>query len=289
MPVLEGALRKLELTPGEAGEPARCTLRLAGEDESGQHIELNGHLGGGVRIEYLGRVRCMHCGRRSPKSFGNGYCYPCFTTLARCDLCVVSPDRCHYHLGTCREPDWGKEFCMREHLVYLANTSGIKVGITRRGSQLGRWLDQGAIQALPILGATTRRGVGLAEVAIARFMPDRTDWKRLLRGEAERLDLAGEARALRRRDLDLPEGVRWLEGEREETFCYPVVHYPPHVVRIPLSADAPVQGNLLGIKGQYLLLSGGVFNVRRHAGYEVVVSLTEAFEETTGPQLDFFS
>ena len=102
MPVLEGALRKLELTPGEAGQPARCTLRLAGEDKSGQHIELNGHLGGGVRIEYLGRVRCMHCGRRSPKSYGNGYCYPCFTTLARCDLCVMSPDRCHYHLGTCR-------------------------------------------------------------------------------------------------------------------------------------------------------------------------------------------
>jgi hypothetical protein len=62
----------------------------------------------------------------------------------------MKPETCHYHLGTCREPDWAQNHCFRPHIVYLANSSGVKVGITRKTQIPTRWLDQGASQALPI-------------------------------------------------------------------------------------------------------------------------------------------
>jgi hypothetical protein len=113
-------------------------------------IPLNGLLGQALLITFDGRISCRHCGAATRKSYGDGYCYPCFKTLARCDLCVVSPARCHYAAGTCREPVWGDEFCMQPHLVYLANSAGAKVGITKRENLPRRWLDQGAVQAMVI-------------------------------------------------------------------------------------------------------------------------------------------
>ena len=183
----EGELAGLAIEVVAAGEPARYRLDL----KDGPTIELNGQIGRGLQISFTGLVHCRYCGAESRKSFAGGYCYDCFSTLARCDLCVVSPDRCHYDAGTCREPDWGESFCMQPHRVYLANSSGIKVGITRKGRELGRWLDQGAIQGLVILEAATRRDAGLAEVAIAAVLTDRTDWRRMLRADVPPLDLPG--------------------------------------------------------------------------------------------------
>ena len=100
----------------------------------GDLVPLNPLIGEGLRIDYSGEIRCIHCDRKTSKSFNQGYCYPCFTRLAQCDSCIVSPEKCHYHAGTCREPEWGESFCMQPHLVYLAKSTGPKVGITRRGA-----------------------------------------------------------------------------------------------------------------------------------------------------------
>ena len=97
-----------------------------------QQIHLNLHIGSRVHLSWTGVITCIHCGEATRKSYSQGYCYPCFKKLATCDLCVVSPERCHYHEGTCRDPAWGERFCMQPHLVYLANSSGIKVGITKQ-------------------------------------------------------------------------------------------------------------------------------------------------------------
>jgi hypothetical protein len=70
-------------------------------------------------------------------------------------MCIMKPETCHYHLGTCREPDWAQSHCFRPHIVYLANSSGVKVGITRKTQIPTRWLDQGASQALPIFEVAT--------------------------------------------------------------------------------------------------------------------------------------
>ena len=62
--------------------------------------------------------------------------------LASNDLCIMRPETCHHHLGTCREPEWGLQNCFKKHTLYLANTSGIKVGITKENPVTKRWVDR---------------------------------------------------------------------------------------------------------------------------------------------------
>ncbi len=119
-------------------------------------VSMNEHIGDSVSLHYSGEIHCIECGRRTNKSYNRGYCYPCFISLAACDLCIMKPETCHYHLGTCREPQWGETHCMQDHYVYFANSSGIKVGITR-GTQIPtRWIDQGASQALAVFRVSNR-------------------------------------------------------------------------------------------------------------------------------------
>ena len=132
--------------------------------------------GQGWTLRWCGGARCRQC--RVEITSQREYCYHCFTSLARCDLCVMSPDRCHHHEGTCREPEWGDAFCMRPHTVYLALSSVPKVGITRQGRERRRWADQGAYRALPLMQVPSRRLAGVLERACARWVTDRTDWRR---------------------------------------------------------------------------------------------------------------
>ena len=137
-----GCLEKMAV---DLADPVVYRLRV-GE----ARVDLNPLLGQSLALRYSGRIQCVHCGNKTNKSFSQGYCYPCFIKLAQCDMCIVKPETCHYAAGTCREPDWGKQFCFQPHVVYLANSSGIKVGITRRSQIPTRWIDQGAVQALPV-------------------------------------------------------------------------------------------------------------------------------------------
>lgn len=283
----EGELAGLGIQAGAAGEPAQYELAF----KDGPGIALNDRLGCGVEIGFSGMVCCRHCGAESGKSFGGGYCYDCFSTLARCDLCVMSPDRCHYDAGTCREPEWGASFCMQPHRVYLANSSGTKVGITRAGREVGRWLDQGAIQGLVVLEAATRRDAGIAEAMIGQVLPDRTDWRRMLRADVPPLDLPAVWQRLLDSGLELPEGVEPVIDASEadvHTFAYPlsVNASPERTLRLD---EGAIHGNLRGMKGQYLLLGNGAFNVRAHAGYRVRVSIgAPQDEDTAGEQLGLF-
>ena len=168
----------------EAGSPVSYSLELGG-----RQLRLNDWLGKDVSIEYLQEIECIHCGRITRKSFNQGYCYPCFASLAQCDACIVSPEKCHYHLGTCREPEWGLQHCMRPHIVYLANTSGLKVGITRESQLPTRWIDQGAVQALPVVRVSRRYHAGLIETAFRQHVSDRTNWRSMLKNEVEEMDL----------------------------------------------------------------------------------------------------
>jgi Protein of unknown function (DUF2797) len=242
-------------------------------------IPLNELLGETLVIEFAGRISCRHCGATTQKSYGEGYCYPCFKTLARCDLCVVSPDRCHYAAGTCREPAWGEAFCMQPHLVYLANSAGAKVGITKRENLPARWLDQGATQALAIMYTETRHQAGCVEAALARHVTDRTDWRGLIGKEADSIDLPLYASQLRRAAAHelaalartFPNALQWADEELPVSFEYPVLRYGSPARGLALAPDEPVEGVLLGIKGQYLMFDCGVFNVRRHTSYHVTL------------------
>ncbi len=266
----------------EPDDPARYTLRLGDAQ-----LPLNPLLDRGLSLSFTGRMFCTACAEPTSRAYGGGYCYDCFTILARADLCMVSPDRCHHHLGTCREPDWGTSFCMQPHVVYLANTAGAKVGLTRADRAIGRWLDQGAVQGLVICAAATRREAGLIEATIARQVSDRADWRKLVAADAPPLDLLALAAQLREQVM-LPCGA-WVEEGSVETLRYPVLRYGL-VEQVQLQGrSAPFTSRLLGCKGSYLLFEHGAFNVAAHAGYEVAVSeVRDPPPPEGGEQFDLF-
>ncbi len=256
----------------EPGSPARYALRL---DDA--ELALEAAIGSTLTLEFAGVIECIFCGRKSRNSYSQGYCFPCSQRLARCDLCIVRPETCHFHEGTCREPDWGQANCMQPHVVYLANSSGIKVGITRLSQLPTRWLDQGAVAALPIAETVSRRIAGLLEVALAGFVSDKTDWRRMLRGTPEPVDLPAErdrliaAAAARIEAITAEFGAaafRWLDTEVSE-FDYPVETYPQKIRSLNFDKHPAIESTLSGIKGQYLLLADGVLNMRRHGGYRI--------------------
>jgi len=156
----------------EKTEPLSYLLNVGDEK-----IDMNAYIGKDIRIISNGEIRCSHCQRKTNKSFNQGYCFPCFKKLAQCDRCMMSPELCHFSQGTCREPEWAEQFCMQEHIVYLANSSGLKVGITRHSQVPTRWMDQGAIQALPIFSVSTRQLSGLVEVIMKEWVADKTNWR----------------------------------------------------------------------------------------------------------------
>lgn len=271
---LRGCLSKMVIEPGASGAPARYTLR-AGE----QRLDLNARLGQSLRLTHTGAIACTHCGRATRKSFAQGYCYPCFKRLAQCDTCIVRPEICHFHAGTCREPEWGERHCFQPHVVYLANSSGLKVGITRKTQLPTRWLDQGAIQALPVLEVDTRQQSGFVEVLFKELVADRTNWRAMLKCEVAPLDLRAEReRLLAALDGGLAnlrerfgfDAVRVLDAE-PVTLDYPVLEPPTKVASLNFDKTPEVAGTLLGLKGQYLMLDSGVINLRKFTGYEVIV------------------
>lgn len=243
-----------------------------------QRVPLNELLGKSISLEYLGDIHCIHCGRRSKKSFSQGYCYPCFTKLPQCDTCIMSPEKCHYHHGTCRDPAWGDSNCFTDHFVYLANSSGVKVGITRGTQVPTRWVDQGATQALPIFRVQSRYQAGLIEDCLREHIADRTHWQKMLKGNAEAVNLAAirddlfvqaeEGLVLLEQEFGL-QAIRRLYDETTLAINFPVLEFPDKVKSFNLDKQPLVEGRLQGIKGQYLILDTGVINIRKYTGYRV--------------------
>jgi hypothetical protein len=244
-------------------------------------LDLNPLIGHKLELRYSGRIFCLHCHKKTSKSYNQGYCYPCFIRLAECDMCIMKPETCHYAAGTCREPAWGLTHCFQPHVVYLANSSGIKVGITRKTQIPTRWIDQGAVQALPILEVPSRYISGLVEVAVAKHVSDKTSWQQMLKNNVEWLDLPALRDELLAKCTDSLESIRRqfgadaLQALTDATplkISYPVQQFPSKINSFNLDKKPDIAGMLLGIKGQYLLLDSGVINIRKYAGYEVEIS-----------------
>jgi hypothetical protein len=246
-----------------------------------ESLPLNGYLGETIRLQFHGEINCIECGRKTNKSFSQGYCYPCFQKLAACDLCIMSPEKCHFDEGTCREPEWGEEFCMQPHIVYLANSSTVKVGITRINQVPTRWIDQGAIQAIPIMRVSTRQQSGFVEVAFKQEVSDRTSWQAMLKNVTEPMDLAVKRDELFHKlapaltELENRFGLQAMQkitDVAQEEINYPVLNYPEKVKSLNLDKQPLIEGQLQGIKGQYLILDTGVLNVRKFTSYLVEFS-----------------
>ncbi|MDX1302848.1 DUF2797 domain-containing protein [Photobacterium sp.] len=269
--VMQGTLSKLKSTLGDVVE---YQLPV------GDHLlPLNPLIGKKLTLTHTGSIFCDACGKKTKKSYSQGHCFPCMKKLARCDMCIMKPETCHYAKGTCREPEWGIANCMVPHYVYLSNTSGLKVGITRHTQLPTRWIDQGATQALPILKVKTRQISGLVEIALAEMVADKTNWRTMLKGDNQPIDLKAEASRLipeidaRIKELVDLYGEGAIEKLDEEIvdINYPVTEYPSKISSHNFDKEPVVEGTLLGIKGQYLFFDTGVINIRKFTSYEITV------------------
>jgi len=245
-----------------------------------QHVDMTPLIGQSVQFQFAGEIHCQACNRLTKKSYSGGFCYPCSQNLAQCDLCIMKPETCHYEAGTCREPEWGESFCMQDHIVYLANSSGVKVGITRVNQMPTRWIDQGAIQALPIFKVKTRYQSGLVEVAFKSQVSDRTDWRKMLKGGNESIDLIAKRDELfsacqnQITELQQRFGADAIEPLKEAKvleISYPVQQYPEKIKSHNFDKTPEISGVLQGIKGQYLILDTGVLNIRKFSGYHITM------------------
>jgi hypothetical protein len=269
---MQGTLKKMQTRHNDVVE---YSLPL-GEDL----LSLNPYLGNRIELHFTGNIFCTSCGRKTKKSFAQGHCFPCMKRLAACDMCIMKPETCHYYEGTCREPEWGEANCMAPHVVYLANTSGLKVGITRGTQTPTRWMDQGATQALPIYQVSTRLLSGLIEITLTDHIADKTNWRALLKGDNEPLDLPALRDGLKPQISDQVQEIsrKWPSEIIKEidaevlTFNYPVNVFPEKISSHNFDKNPSVYGTLNGIKGQYLLLDTGVINIRKFTGYEVTVT-----------------
>ncbi|MFL5782969.1 MAG: DUF2797 domain-containing protein [Bacteriovoracaceae bacterium] len=269
-----GTLSKMKTTQSS---PVKYELTL-GE----VHYDITSLVGKTIRLTYSGNIFCENCGKKTKKSYAQGFCYPCTMKLAECDLCILKPETCHYDKGTCREPEWGLENCFRPHVIYLANSSGLKVGITRKTQVPTRWIDQGATEALPILEVKNRFVSGQIEVIFKKMVADKTDWRKMLKGDPEKIDLVEWKNKLL---AELGEHLKAHEytvlDEPVVKFSYPVNKYPEKVSSFNLDKTSEIKAKLSGIKGQYLIFETGVLNVRSHTGYEVTIEAHEAEQDGT--------
>ena len=274
MTTVAGSVRKMRV---QLDQPVSYVWQAGSEE-----VSVNSWLGKRLSIEFEGLINCVHCDRLTKKSFNQGYCYPCFQRLAQCDSCIVKPEKCHFSAGTCREPEWGESHCNIDHVVYLANTSGVKVGITRGTQVPTRWIDQGATQARPIARVSTRYQSGLLEVLLAQHVADKTAWQTMLKGNGADVDLEAHQQELAKlcadgiaglRDSHGVQAIQWLDASNTVAIDYPVLEWPVKVSSHNLDKTPRIEGTLLGIKGQYLMLDTGVINIRKYGGYNLLVKV----------------
>jgi len=244
-----------------------------------RELLLNPYIGKYLKLEFLGNITCKNCGKKTSKSFSQGFCFPCMRRLAQCDMCILKPETCHFHEGTCREPEWGEKNCFVPHFVYLSNTSGLKVGITRHTQTPTRWVDQGATQASIMFKVNTRRQSGYVETAFKGLIADKTNWRTMLKENQPDMDLLAKADEFKARfHADMSHCVDIFPADEIEeqsigvtSIRYPVLEFPEKIKSHNFDKHPVVEGTLMGIKGQYLMFDTGVINIRKFTSYEVRV------------------
>ena len=233
-------------------------------------IVMNELVGQHICFEFQNEIHCLKCGRKTKKSFAQGYCYPCFISIPETEECVLRPELCRAQDGIARDMEYAKKYCLNDHFVYLAISSGLKVGVTRSSQVPTRWIDQGASKAIKLARTPNRYTAGIIEVALKQHMADKTNWRNMLTNKFDRsVDLLVEKKrviSLLNNDLKQYEDI----DNHIFEFTYPVNVYPEKVRSLNFDKTPVVEGILNGIKGQYLLFEGNeVINIRKFGGYKV--------------------
>lgn len=255
----ENTLKKMETSLADV---VQYSLEINGE-----RYAMNDLIGSQIKLAWSGEVVCM-CGKRDTKFYRSGFCYTCFWEAPQASQSIFKPELCTAHLDIEeRDLEWEREFQLAPHYVYLANSSGIKVGITRESQGVVRWMDQGASQAIILAKVPHRRFSGDIEVAIKQFVADKTNWRKMLAGNPEPIDMVQMKNELA---IHVPDELKQyvLDDNTVTEIAYPVTEFPKKIKSVKLEKTAVIEGVLKGIKGQYLMLDDDrVFNVRAHEGF----------------------
>lgn len=243
-----------------------------------KNISINEFIGKEITVTFHGNIYCIACGRKTSKSFAQGFCFPCFKNSPLNSECIIHPELCKAHLGEGRDPEWEEEHHNKPHYVYLAATDKVKVGITRDTQIPTRWIDQGASEAIKLAKTPNRYLAGVIEVALKDTFDDKTNWQSMLKNNIdESIDLLQTKHEL---EKILPGDIaQYICDEDEVThISYPVLEYPNKIKSINLDKDLSISGKLMGIKGQYLIMDNErVINIRKYAGYEVSIEVNTDF------------
>lgn len=269
-----GEIRKMLTTLADNGDVEYSFKLVDSSNEEEIIFDMNPLIGKKIELTFTGSIICKSCGNKTKKSFNQGFCYPCFRDAPESAECIIKPELCRAHLGEGRDPEWEERNHNQPHIVYLAGSDVIKVGVTRKTQVPTRWIDQGANEAIPLAETPNRYLAGMMEVALKDEFTDRTNWRKMLKNEVDdTLDL--EETKWELEEL-LPDDLSQYFSDDDEitSINYPVNEYPSKVKSLSFDKEERITGILNGIKGQYFLLDNDrVLNIRKHTSYTITFSV----------------
>lgn len=256
----EGVLQKMQT---EMGTPIQYYLVFENDFLNMNQI-LNKHL----QIDFI-KFQCLNCGRDRP-IYRQGFCKTCFYETPAAGDWIMRPELSTAHLDKeDRDLEYEKKVQLQPHIVYLANSSNIKVGVTRKSQVPTRWIDQGAHEAIEIVEVPNRYLAGITEVALKDHLSDKTNWRKMLTNDVKDENLVDWRNRLKEY---IPEEALeyYIDTNKETHLQFPVLQYPEKVNSLNLDKKPSYKGVLKGIKGQYLIFEDNtVFNIRGSEGYYV--------------------
>ena len=259
----EGVLTKMQT---EFGTPIQYFLVFDND-----FLNMNQLLNKTITINFI-KHQCLNCKNDRP-IYRQGFCKSCFFEIPQAADWIMRPELSTAHLDKeDRDLEYEKRMQLQPHIVYLANSSNVKVGVTRKSQVPTRWIDQGAHEAIEIVEVPNRYLAGITEVALKDHVSDKTNWRTMLKNEAKDEDLSEWRERLK---THIPEEAKsyFIENNTETNLEFPVLHYPEKPKSLNLSKTPQFTGKLAGVKGQYLIFDDDtVFNVRANEG--TVVSIT---------------
>lgn len=260
----EGVLTKMQT---EDGSPIQYYLVFEND-----FLNVNQLLDKKVAINFL-RYQCLNCGLQK-KIYRQGYCYNCFYEIPQAADWIINPEMSKAHLGIeDRDLAYEERVQLQPHVVYLANSSSVKVGVTRKSQIPTRWIDQGAHEAIEIVEVPNRYLAGITEVALKEHVSDKTNWRTMLKNEIKDENLV-EWRNKLKQFIPAEAAEYYLENNAETNLQFPVLKYPDKPKTLNLEKNPFYEGVLKGIKGQYLIFEDDtVFNIRGNEGYVVSIGV----------------
>lgn len=260
----QGVLRKMMT---EIGDEVQYYL-----DMKTDFLNMNQLISKEIKLSFV-TYECLNC-HLEKKIYRQGYCQSCFFDIPQAADWIMRPELSKAHLDEeDRDLAYEKRVQLQPHIVYLANSSNVKVGVTRKQQVPTRWIDQGAHEAIEIVEVPNRYLAGITEVALKEHVADKTNWRKMLKNDIEDVNLV-EWREKLKEYIPAEATEYFIESNTETNINFPVTQYPSKPKSLNLIKTPTYTGKLVGIKGQYLIFEDEtVFNVRSNEGLVINIEI----------------